>query len=159
MGKPVLLALASMLSELISTVASPLNNRVDSRKRNLQFQLPAIVHVGQLCRLVESDSSVTSLQDIYERYCEDVGMDKDDPIMAYVEKFRSLMAALPKTVSCGLGSGCHQLKQYALAIGRQRAPAYGCQAGCLHRDRDEDVPRHYPARCTLRVSTSDAFDC
>lgn len=82
---------------LIDAFCRPLNNRVESRKRNLQFHLPAIVHVGQLCRLVESDSSVTTLQDIYERYCEDVGMDKDDPIMAYVGKLREIMATLPKT--------------------------------------------------------------
>ena len=75
------------------TSYSPLANHVETRKRSLQFYLPAIVHVGQMCRLVDSDSSVTTLQDVYERHCADSGMSKDDPIMAYTEKLREIVTA------------------------------------------------------------------
>lgn len=70
----------------------PLQKRVESRKRGLQFYMPAIVAIGQHCRLVESNSSIISLQDIYERHCTEAGMDKDDPIMAYTEKLKDIIS-------------------------------------------------------------------
>ena len=69
----------------------PLQNRVESRKRGLQFNLPLVIPVGQHCRLVESNTSIISLQDIYERYCQEVGMSKDDPVMAYTEKLKDVL--------------------------------------------------------------------
>ena len=70
----------------------PLQKRVESRKRGLQFYIPAIVAIGQHCRLVESNSSIISLQDIYERHCAEAGMDKDDPIMAFTEKLKDIIS-------------------------------------------------------------------
>lgn len=54
--------------------------------------MPAIVAIGQHCRLVESNSSIISLQDIYERHCVENGMDKDDPIMAFTEKLKDIIS-------------------------------------------------------------------
>lgn len=65
---------------------------MESRKRGLQFHMPAIVAIGQHCRLVESNSSIISLQDIYERHCVENGMDKDDPIMAFTEKLKDIIS-------------------------------------------------------------------
>ena len=84
---------ASYVSLSILACCRPLQNRVESRKRGLQFNLPVVVPVGQHCRLVESNTSIISLQDIYERYCQEVGMSKDDPIMAYTEKLKDILKA------------------------------------------------------------------
>lgn len=83
-----------------SFAPSPLHNRVESRKRGLQFHLPLIVPVGQHCRLVESSAAVTSLQEIYERHCHEVGMSKDEPIMVYIEKLKQLIEQ-SKSISAG----------------------------------------------------------
>lgn len=81
------------ISQLFRMLNGPLQKRVESRKRGLQFHMPAIVAIGQHCRLVESNSSIISLQDIYERHCVEAGMDKDDPIMAFTEKLKDIIAA------------------------------------------------------------------
>lgn len=68
---------------------SVLERRKETRKRGLAFHTPVAVPLSPQLRLVDNDSSFTSLQDIYEKHCEEIGIGKDDPIMAWVEKMRS----------------------------------------------------------------------
>jgi len=68
----------------------PLAKHKESRKRNLQFDLPVAIPFSPSLRLVENEASITTLQDVYESHCRERGMDKDDPIMGFVEKLRDL---------------------------------------------------------------------
>jgi hypothetical protein len=69
----------------------PLQNRKESRKRNLFFHIPIAVPLSPHLRLLENDTSLVSLQEIYEQYCHDVGMNKDDPVLTFTENLRALV--------------------------------------------------------------------
>ena len=66
-----------------------LERRKESRMRNLQFHLPAIVPLAPNVRMIQDDPSYTSLYDIYEDHCDSVQMHKDDPLVYFVEKFKN----------------------------------------------------------------------
>ncbi|CCF50080.1 hypothetical protein NDA11_006772 [Ustilago hordei] len=66
-----------------------LERRKETRKRGLAFHVPLALPLAPQVRLIDHDSSFVSLQDIYERHCEEIGIGKDDPVIAWVEKMRS----------------------------------------------------------------------
>lgn len=70
-----------------------LERRVETRKRGLAFSSPATVPLSPQLRLIETNASIVSLQDIYERYCQEVGRGKEDAIISWVEKMRSTWAS------------------------------------------------------------------
>ncbi|KAK4700569.1 transformation/transcription domain-associated protein, partial [Phenoliferia sp. Uapishka_3] len=78
------------IMQLFRMLNCPLATRKESRKRNLFFHIPIVVPLAPGVRLVENDASVTSLQDIYELYCESKGMQKEEPILTHTEKLRFL---------------------------------------------------------------------
>lgn len=41
-------------------------------------------------RIIQNDSSYVTLADIYERYCEDAGIVREDPIFMMGEKTKAL---------------------------------------------------------------------
>jgi len=41
-------------------------------------------------RLVENDASIITLQDVYEVHCKENSVERDDPIVGFVEKLRAL---------------------------------------------------------------------
>ncbi|ORX90024.1 hypothetical protein K493DRAFT_381622 [Basidiobolus meristosporus CBS 931.73] len=67
-----------------------LAKRRESRQRSLSFHLPIAVPLAPNTRLVQDDPSYTSLQEIYEEYCDEVGMHKDEPVIFYLDKLRTL---------------------------------------------------------------------
>lgn len=81
---------------MLISFCSPLATRKESRKRNLQFNVPVVVPLSPGVRLIENDASITSLQDIYENYCDSVAMKKEDPILAHTERVRELHRTLPQ---------------------------------------------------------------
>ncbi|KAL7273085.1 transcription-associated protein 1 [Rhizina undulata] len=58
-----------------------LSRRKESRRRNLGFHLPLMVPLAPHIRIVQDDASYISLQGIYEDYCRQTGMSKDDPLI------------------------------------------------------------------------------
>lgn len=74
------------LLRLLNTV---LERKIQTRKRGLTFNVPTAVPISPQLRLLTYDESFISMQDIYERHCKQVGIGKDDPIIAWVEKMRS----------------------------------------------------------------------
>ncbi|KAF2403064.1 hypothetical protein EJ06DRAFT_580246 [Trichodelitschia bisporula] len=64
--------------------------RKESRRRNLQFNLPLMVPLSPGVRMVEDDPSYTSLQSVFEDYCRKNGMSKDNPILHTIDKLRAL---------------------------------------------------------------------
>ena len=74
------------LLRLLNTI---LERKIQTRKRGLAFSVPTAVPISPQLRLLSYDESFVSMQDIYERHCKEVGIGKDDPIVAWVEKMRS----------------------------------------------------------------------
>ncbi len=47
-------------------------------------------------RLIQNDSSYVTFGDIYEEYCEEVGIGREDPIFLVVEKVKQSMKEFKK---------------------------------------------------------------
>ena len=65
-----------------------LAKRKESRRRNLNFNLPQMIPLAPSLRLVEDDASYISLQGVYEDHCRRNGINKDDPILFTMDKLR-----------------------------------------------------------------------
>ena len=78
------------IMQLFRMLNCSLETRKEARKRSLFFNIPIVVPLSPGVRLVENDSSVTSLQDIFEQHCDRVGLKKEDPILAHTERIRGL---------------------------------------------------------------------
>lgn len=83
------------IMQLFRMLNCPLSTRKESRKRNLQFNIPIAVALSPGVRLIENDVSITSLHDIFEQYCDSVKMQKDEPILAHTERIRELHRTVP----------------------------------------------------------------
>lgn len=66
-----------------------LSRRRESRTKNVLFSVPAVIPFATNIRIVESNPSHCSLQEIFESYCQEVGMARDDPLVVYAERIRS----------------------------------------------------------------------
>lgn len=75
-----------MLLRLLNRI---LERRTETRKRGLLFSTPTSVPLSPQLRMIETNASVVSLQDIYEKHCQEVGIGKEDAIIAWVEKLKS----------------------------------------------------------------------
>ncbi|PWN50372.1 hypothetical protein IE53DRAFT_368968 [Violaceomyces palustris] len=75
--------------QLLRFLNRVLERRKETRKRGLTFHVPIAVPLAPQVRLLDHDTSFISLQDIYEKHCEEIGIGKDDPVIAWVEKMRS----------------------------------------------------------------------
>ncbi|KAG9232438.1 hypothetical protein BJ875DRAFT_404876 [Amylocarpus encephaloides] len=67
-----------------------LGKRKESRRRNLNFNLPLMVPLAPHIRIVQDDPTNVSLQGIFEDHCRESGMSKDDPVLFTMEKMRAL---------------------------------------------------------------------
>ena len=65
-----------------------LSKRKESRRRNLNFNLPQMIPLAPSLRLVQDDASYISLQGVYEDYCRRYKQDKDAPILFTMDKLR-----------------------------------------------------------------------
>ena len=91
------------ISQLFRIFNSTLVKRKESRRRNLQFNLPVMVPLSPNVRMIEDDPSYTNLQSIYEDYCRRTGVGKDEPILYSIEKLRALqpVSVIPHSWSSG----------------------------------------------------------
>lgn len=67
-----------------------LNRRKESRKRNLCFHLPVAVPLNPTLRLLANDSSYVTMQHIYDEHCDKIQIAREDPQLAFAEKFESV---------------------------------------------------------------------
>ncbi|KAJ9474335.1 Transcription-associated protein 1 [Pseudozyma hubeiensis] len=83
-----------------------LERRKETRKRGLAFHVPLALPLAPQVRLIDHDAGFVSLQDIYERHAEELGIGKDDPVISWVEKMRSTWdgGALPTAAAATSGS-------------------------------------------------------
>lgn len=65
--------------------------RKETRRRNLSFHLPLIVPIAPQIRLVQDDPSYITLQDIFEDYCKEKKMGRDDPAIYYTNRIRKVL--------------------------------------------------------------------
>ncbi|KAF8138723.1 FAT domain-containing protein [Boletus edulis] len=68
-----------------------LARKKESRKRNLNFHIPAAISCSPNLRLLQNDSSYVTLGDIYDRHCEETGITREDPILVSGEKVKSVL--------------------------------------------------------------------
>ena len=76
---------------------SVLRKRKEARRRNLQFHLPTVVALAPQLRLVQSDSSYVSLQDVYDDFCATRGRSREDSTIAFHDRLNQLYdPSIPK---------------------------------------------------------------
>lgn len=86
---------------------SVLMKRKESRRRHLNFHLPAMIPLASNARLVQDDSSYTSLQDVYVEHCRRTGQARDAPMElqlnavknAIQHRGRSFETAIPELIN------------------------------------------------------------
>lgn len=106
---------------------SPLSSRKESRKRGLQFNLPAIIPFSGNVRVIENDDSITSLQDVYEQHCRSIGISREDPVLAFTERIQALykqtptpdVRTIPSHLLIGTRLTISTTQRSTLATGRQ----------------------------------------
>ena len=69
--------------QLLGVINQLLEDHKDPRCRGLNFRLPSIVPLSHHVRLVENSPHLVSLEEVFERNCERVGIETDTPIMEY----------------------------------------------------------------------------
>ncbi|TEB09323.1 hypothetical protein FA13DRAFT_1806650 [Coprinellus micaceus] len=79
------------LVQLLRTFNGALNRKKESRRRNLNFHLPAIITCSPTARLFQIDASYVSLNDIYDLHCEEFGISKEEPILFCGEKVKTVL--------------------------------------------------------------------
>jgi transformation/transcription domain-associated protein len=76
--------------QLLRLYNDQLDKSRETRRRNLKFNLPAIIPVSPTFRLIQDDESYVSLQGVYEDWCRKVEVQKDDPVLFQIEKQRAI---------------------------------------------------------------------
>eukprot|EP00615_Pteridomonas_danica_P006202 CAMPEP_0114352786 /NCGR_PEP_ID=MMETSP0101-20121206/18188_1 /TAXON_ID=38822 ORGANISM="Pteridomonas danica, Strain PT" /NCGR_SAMPLE_ID=MMETSP0101 /ASSEMBLY_ACC=CAM_ASM_000211 /LENGTH=726 /DNA_ID=CAMNT_0001493323 /DNA_START=2470 /DNA_END=4650 /DNA_ORIENTATION=- len=71
------------MSHLTRVLNSLLLNHPQSRRRNVGIKQPLSIPITNTICLTEDNMQFTSLQNIYDEYCHDVGMEPDIAVLAY----------------------------------------------------------------------------
>jgi transformation/transcription domain-associated protein len=71
------------ISHLTRVMNSMLLTHPQSRRRNVGIKQPIAIPLSPTLRLVEEDLQFTTLQNVYDEYCHEVGMESDIAILAY----------------------------------------------------------------------------
>ncbi|KAI0284236.1 FAT domain-containing protein [Russula aff. rugulosa BPL654] len=74
-----------------------LNRHKESRKRHVSFHIPASISCSANLRLLQNDSSYISLGDIFDKFCEDTRMAREDPILIPGEKVKETLRKFRET--------------------------------------------------------------
>ncbi|KAJ3121303.1 hypothetical protein HK098_003792 [Nowakowskiella sp. JEL0407] len=77
--------------QLFRILNGTLENKKESRRRNLVFHLPTIIPLALAVRLVQDDITYKSLQEIYEDYCRSQGIHKEDPIVYHLSRMKEIV--------------------------------------------------------------------
>ncbi|KAG8715644.1 hypothetical protein FRC11_001910 [Ceratobasidium sp. 423] len=65
-------------------------NSSGTRKRNLNFHLPAAVSLSSTLQLLENDASYVTMQDMLEQHFMGKGVHRDDPQLHFLNKLNML---------------------------------------------------------------------
>ncbi|EJD48939.1 hypothetical protein AURDEDRAFT_150681 [Auricularia subglabra TFB-10046 SS5] len=76
--------------QIFRTFNSVVVRRKETRRRSLTFNLPVSMPLGYQTRLLASDETYVSLQDIYDQHCARAGFSREAPSLAYAEKFKEV---------------------------------------------------------------------
>lgn len=77
--------------QLFRQLNHTLGSKKESRRRDLQFTLPAMVPLAPHIRIVQEDTSYITLQGVYEDHCRQLGVSKDEPVLFTMDKLRGLI--------------------------------------------------------------------
>lgn len=66
-----------------------LSRKVQTRRRNIQLTLPIAIPLSPHIRIMNDNENISSLQEIYEDYCKNKKVNRDDPLLYYNEKLRA----------------------------------------------------------------------
>ncbi|KAK2466244.1 hypothetical protein APHAL10511_001886, partial [Amanita phalloides] len=78
--------------QILRTFNTALARKKESRKRNILFHIPAAISCSPNVRLFQTDSSYISMSDIYERFCAESGIAREEPLLYAGEKAKKVMA-------------------------------------------------------------------
>ncbi|KZV89321.1 hypothetical protein EXIGLDRAFT_695695 [Exidia glandulosa HHB12029] len=65
-------------------------NRKETRRRNLTFNIPVAMPLSFACRIIESDDTYVTLQDVYDQFCARAGFSREAASLAYADKFKAV---------------------------------------------------------------------
>ena len=90
------------VSTLSATVGSDIHPRIlsrkkESHKRNLHFHVPVAVPCHPSMRLLQNDSSYITFGDVYEQFCLESGLVREDPFYMIADKVKSTLAAFKQS--------------------------------------------------------------
>ncbi|KAH8105847.1 hypothetical protein BXZ70DRAFT_396929 [Cristinia sonorae] len=89
--------------QLFRTLNGALTRKKESRKRNLNFHIPAAVPCSPNLRLLQNDTSYVNFGDIFDQYCEDTGITREDPTLMISEKTRLALRNFKQATGKSLG--------------------------------------------------------
>lgn len=70
-----------------------LSRKKESHKRNLHFHVPVAIPCHPSMRLLQNDSSYITFGDIYEQFCVENGLVREDPFYMIAEKVKAATIA------------------------------------------------------------------
>ena len=79
--------------QLFRFLNETLERKIETRRRNLHFHVPAIVPLGPQIRLIRDDQSNVTLQEICEDHARKNGFGKDDPLVYYADRYKEACLA------------------------------------------------------------------
>lgn len=74
-----------------ATCRSILARKKESRKRNLVFHIPVTVPCSPALRLMQNDASYVTFGDIFEKYCQESNVNRDDTVFVPGEKIKKTL--------------------------------------------------------------------
>ncbi|PNY27116.1 Transcription-associated protein 1 [Tolypocladium capitatum] len=77
--------------QLFRHLNQTLSRKKESRRRDLRFTLPLMVPLAPHIRIVQEDTSYITLQAVYEDFCRNMDVPKDDPVLFTLEKLRGVL--------------------------------------------------------------------
>lgn len=76
--------------QIFRTFNSVVVRRKETRRRSLTFNMPVSMPLGFHARLMASDETYVSLQEIYDQHCARAGFSRESPSLAFGEKFKAV---------------------------------------------------------------------
>ncbi|WAR58696.1 hypothetical protein PtB15_10B34 [Puccinia triticina] len=77
------------IMQLFRMLNCTLSRRRETRAKDVSFTIPAVIPLATNIRIMESNVAYCTLQEIFESYCQESGMSRDDPLIAYAERLRT----------------------------------------------------------------------
>lgn len=75
--------------QFFRSIRRSMKENPNSRRRGLEFSVPIIVPVSAHVRLIQDDMDHITLEEVYEKYCQDRGINPDDALISYRDGLQS----------------------------------------------------------------------